>query len=157
MGGINSASEPNRVTFGGITFPKDLVKGYTCMMGGIQNSVLLQDGTVIKYNDQKNKNAKVIFGIDNATGKKGIKFTNCDIVELEGSSNKDYYYLENSGALKVRLNDGQADEIKLVYDRAVLPTRVTRDSKDTYSEIDLNRDAYSRNEGWWTEQSYTDK
>jgi len=147
----------DNIIIGGVSFRKRDVKSSEIKyQGGTNmNTVFLRDGTKIQFNDQTTENARVIIGTDTVNGKHGIKFSNVSLFSLQGTDNKDYYYLNNSSVHSFDLSGdtGNSDELRFVYDNKtrkhlISPRYANYDTDDKITDINRSNGC-SISEGVW--------
>lgn len=137
---------PEKLSIGGVSFYKSDVKSYEVKNQGnlTLNTVFMKDGTKVSFNDQDPKNkASIMMGVDGATSKQGIKFSNVHLFSLTGTNSKDYYYLSDSDVFNIDLgnDNGNPDELQLVYDDKTRESLIS----PRYVELDANDKIVDRN------------
>lgn len=143
---------PEKLSIGGVSFYKSDVKSYEVKNQGDVNlnTVFMKDGTKVSFNDQDPKNkASIMMGVDGATSKQGIKFSNVHLFSLTGTNSKDYYYLSDSDVFNIDLgnDNGNADELKFVYNdetrrNITSPSYVDKDANDKIKDVNLSNEKF---------------
>ena len=142
---------PENLSIGGVSFYKRDVKSYEVKNQGSNfYTVFMKDGTKVSFRDQDpNNKASIMMGVDCATSKKGIQFSNVHLHSLEGTDNKDYYYLSHSDVSVINLenDNGNADELKFVYNdetrrNITSPSYVDKDANDKIKDVNLSNEKF---------------
>ena len=147
---------PEKLSIGGVSFYKSDVKSYEVQNEGNSslNTVFMKDGTKIVFSDHNPKNkASIMMGTDSGSKRKGIQFSNVNLRSLEGTDNKDYYYMLDSSSLNIDISRdyGNADIVKFSYTddskNGLVPPLGYTDEDDRIIELNRSKDFFNQSDG----------